>query len=231
MPALREIEPSAARHAVHTAELLRQENEYLDAQAQVIGTTLDRTELLSEHPVIAARKLRHLMENAGVPRGEIGHTHIEAVWELLRQPNGQYSLPGQMLAVHTGTQLVIRPQQKKPDALPLTMDQPVQFGVYTIVFTQKISDIYSSFIQYPISYDTINTLQMTVRGWKPRDRMRLMGMRGERTLKRLYAERGIRPEQRDAMPVICCGEKIIAAAGIGVHEEYSGSTGFLLISQ
>ena len=55
--------------------------------------------------------------------------------------------------------------------------------------------------------------------------MTLPGARGARSLKRLYAERGIPPEQRDALPVLCCGEDIVAAAGIGVDSRYCGTTG------
>ena len=55
--------------------------------------------------------------------------------------------------------------------------------------------------------------------------MTLPGARGARSLKRLYAERGILPEERDELPVLCCGEDIVAAAGIGVDSRYCGTTG------
>lgn len=229
LPALRAIEPTAARHAVQTAEILRQENDFLSAQAAVSGQTIARTILLHDHPAISSRKIRCLMENSGIPSGMIGQTHIRAVQTLVQRGKGRISLPHQIQAVCTKQLLSLSPQSQKLPCIPLTPDVPVDFGAYTVVITRKISDIYSSFKQYPFSYDTINTSKLCVRSWQSSDRMRLSGMRGERSLKRLYTDFKIRPELRDGLPVLCCGEQLIAAAALGTDDRFSETSGFFLV--
>ena len=51
--------------------------------------------------------------------------------------------------------------------------------------------------------------------------MRLPGQRGARTLKRLCAERGIPPWQRDALPVLRVGEAPAAVPGVGIDQEFA----------
>jgi tRNA(Ile)-lysidine synthase len=238
IPALRDIEPTAARHAAHTAALLRQERDCIEQLAQVNGTAVDVTLLCSQPPAVAMQQLRQLLHNAGVPMGEIGRRHLDALRGLAEKPTGQISLPGRYCAVRAGDRLEITRQKKQKETiLPIRLEQSVQLGAYTVQITRKISDIYSSFKQYPIAYDTINNAiknsgveSLQIRTWRPTDRMTPFGARGARTLKRLYTERGILPAQRDTLPVICCGEDIVAAIGIGVDQKYSGSTGMLLFS-
>jgi tRNA(Ile)-lysidine synthetase-like protein len=50
--------------------------------------------------------------------------------------------------------------------------------------------------------------------------MLLPGARGARSLKRLYAERGISPMVRDELPILCAGDVIVAAAGIGAADGF-----------
>ena len=59
-----------------------------------------------------------------------------------------------------------------------------------------------------------------VTGWRPTDRMTLPGSRGGRSLKRLFADAGISPWQRDAMPVLRVGETAAAVPGIGVDSKF-----------
>ena len=59
--------------------------------------------------------------------------------------------------------------------------------------------------------------------------MLLPGTRGARSLKRLYAERGIAPDERDSLPVLCSGDSIVAAAGIGADVRFCGQSGFFAV--
>ena len=50
--------------------------------------------------------------------------------------------------------------------------------------------------------------------------MVLPGSRGERSLKRLCAESGIAPGERDGLPVLRVGGKCAAVPGVGIHCEF-----------
>lgn len=225
IPALREIEPAAVRHAVQTAALLRRDNDCLDALAQVGGTAISAARLRDMPEALASRAVRDMLTRAGTPMGEVGQRHIAAVLALTRKKTGSVNLPGWRRALRRGDEIRIEPMPSEPEWIKLIPEQPVRFGAYIVYITRKIHDIHSSFKFYPIAYDTINTVCLYVRRWRSGDRMTLPGARGARSLKRLYAERGILPEERDELPVLCCGEDIVAAAGIGVDSRYCGTTG------
>lgn len=224
IPALRAIEPGAARHAARAAALLRRDNACLDALARVEGTSVAAERLRGMPEALATRAVRALLEQAGTPMGEIGQRHIDAVLALAHRPSGSVSLPGRRRALRRGDAVCIERTPPPAEAVALEPERPARFGAYLVLVTRKIHDIHSSFTFYPIAYDTINTVCLHVRRWRPDDRMTLPGARGARSLKRLYAERGIAPERRDGLPVLCCGADIVAATGIGVAAGYCGTT-------
>ena len=228
IPALREIEPAAARHALETANLLRQDNACLDSMAAVQDTQLEAESLLRLPEALQGRQIRQLMAQAGIPMGEISAKHIHGVCALARKKQGSVSLPGGR-AVRQGKVLRIEKTAASVSEIRLEPEKPMGFGAYTVQVTRKISDIHSSFKLYPISCDTIRLSDLSVRTWQRDDRMTLPGARGARSLKRLYAERGITPDVRDTLPILCCQGKIVAAAGIGTEQAFCGNAGFFAV--
>ena len=62
---------------------------------------------------------------------------------------------------------------------------------------------------------------VTVTSWRPGDWLRLPGSRGKRSFKRLCAERGLTPEERDALPVLRVGEAHAADPVFGVQPDFA----------
>lgn len=56
--------------------------------------------------------------------------------------------------------------------------------------------------------------ELTVRAWRPGDRMVPFGHRSEKKLKDIFNARGIPPEGRRQVPLVLAGERIIWAAGV-----------------
>lgn len=230
VPALRDIEPAAARHAAHAAAQLRRDNACLDALACVDGTHIDAQRLRDMPQALSTRAVRSLLAQAGAPMGEIGQRHIASVMTLAAKPSGSLSLPGVRAVMRGGVLYMEHAARDARTEQLLVPECPVQIGAYTVWITQKIPDIHSSFKLYPVAYDTICTVCLTVRTWRTSDRMTLPGARGARSLKRLYAERGIAPDKRDCLPVLCGEGVVIAAAGIGTDEKFSGTSGVFVVS-
>ena len=57
--------------------------------------------------------------------------------------------------------------------------------------------------------------EVTVRPWRSDDRLTLPESRGARSLKRLFAERGVQPPEREKIPVVCVDGKIAAVCAVG----------------
>ena len=61
---------------------------------------------------------------------------------------------------------------------------------------------------------------LTARCWRRDDRLALPGSRGERSVKRLLSERGIPPEKRETLPVLCVDGVLAAVWGVGVDRRF-----------
>ena len=68
----------------------------------------------------------------------------------------------------------------------------------------------------PGAYAMTEASDLLITVWHPQDRLTLAGSRGPRSLKRLFADTGIAPANRNLMPVLRAGDQIVAAPGIGV---------------
>ncbi|MGN1031535.1 MAG: tRNA lysidine(34) synthetase TilS [Butyricicoccaceae bacterium] len=220
VPVLRELCPAAAVNAAHAAQLLRQDQEYLDAQAAQLP--LDCETLRDAPSVLRTRRLRMLMQESGVPMGEVGGRQMQAAERLVRNGRGQFSLAGGfVLCCRNGAAEIVR-AAARPAPCALRVGQTVEFGEFRLnvhKMDEPARKVFNnSFNKFSLSYDTIDVETLGVRIWNAADRMRLPGARGARSLKRLYAERGIAPEQRDGYPVICDRFGVIAAYALGCDE-------------
>ena len=85
------------------------------------------------------------------------------------------------------------------------------------------------------SFKRMRSGPWTVRPWRRDDRLTLPGSRGSRSLKRLFAERGIAPPERDTWPVLCLAGRPAAVWRVGIDQkalpECSGDTIYITITK
>ena len=201
MPQLLAINPAAVTHITRTADILRAENDLLDAQAAALlppeGTTLPCAALLSAPEALRPRMLRLLTDRLGAGKKDFTAAHYRALEGLCRT-GGALSLPGGASAVCRDGVLTLS-DAPAPDALAL------RSGPWT------------------------------VRPWRRDDRLTLPGSRGSRSLKRLFAERGIAPPERDTWPVLCLAGRPAAVWRVGIDQkalpERSGDTIYITITK
>ncbi len=74
-------------------------------------------------------------------------------------------------------------------------------------------------VSYPIRLPERTAL--TVTPWRRADRMMMPDSRGERSLKRLFNDAGVRPWRRDTTPVFRIGDAPAAAPGVGVDKAFA----------
>ena len=209
MPQLLTINPSAPAHICRTADILRAENDYLDAQAAALlpdtGTALPCHTLLSAPAALRPRMLRLLAERLPVGKKDFSAAHYRAL-EMLAQTGGTLSLPGGAAAVcRQGTLTLTVPDASRPEETPLHPGEN-RVGAWHI----RLSDTPAP------GALAVRPGAWSVRPWRREDGLTLPGSRGRRSLKRLLAERGVPPEQRDAVPVFCLAGQAAAVPGVGV---------------
>jgi tRNA(Ile)-lysidine synthase len=75
-----------------------------------------------------------------------------------------------------------------------------------------------------ISQKKLHAAQVTIRLRQGGERLRLHEHGTTRTLKNLLQEHGIPPWQRDTLPLLFCGETLVAVPGIGVAYTYQAKS-------
>ena len=229
MPVLRQINPRFAENMGRTAAILRTESEALEVMAK--GLTDQAKELpdgvsvpclmLTEAPdAVAERAVLRLLARTAGQRRDLTAAHVRSVLELARGRGGEQevSLPCGMTARRRKYTLEIVRRPCRPVPAAVAVGETVEFGnAWVKVSNQEEPGALAMRLPAGVA--------MTVTAWRPGDWLRLPGSRGKRSFKRLCAERGISPEQRDTMPVLRVGELHGADPVFGVHEELTPCSG------
>lgn len=225
MPRLLAINPAAAEHIARTADILRRENDYLDGEAAALlpphGAVLSCAALLAAPEPLRPRMLRLLTDRLPTGKKDFTAAHYRSL-ETLCRTGGTLSLPGGALAVCRGGTLSLTVPASAPEETPLRMGENT-VGTWHITLSRTPAP----------GALTLRDGAYTVRSWHRDDRLTLPHSRGSRSLKRLFADRGVAPEQRDALPVLCLGGAAAAVFGVGIDRkampEEPGSTIYITI--
>ena len=220
-PELEKVHPSAVENIARASQILRKENAFLDELSASYlpkeGTDIACDALMRAPEVLRSRMLRLLIDRLPVGKKDFGAVHIEALLQLC-QSGGTLSLPSGVTAGCGNGMLRLSVTQDTPAEASLT-EGICCWGDYTIQvrktngnFSQKRDAIF-------LNCDKIEKT-LTVRSWRRDDRLYLPGTRGERSVKRLFAERGILPPEREYRPVVCVDGKAAAVYGIGMDERF-----------
>lgn len=220
MPVLREINPKAAQNMARAAELLAAENAALDALAEELlaqaevsqGRASLKWETLRDPPeAVRGQAVLGLMERVCGRRRDLSAAHVKAALAL--EKGGEYSLPYGLLARNSGAALEISKARPVPKAVKLTQGETVRFGAWRVALNGGGEGKF--FYRLSLS----GPLEVTP--WRSGDRMKLPGSRGKRTMKRLWADAGVSPAERDGLPVLRLGERVVAAPYLGVDLDFA----------
>lgn len=217
LPVLREINPRAVENMNRTAGLLAQDARALEMAA---GDLLREAEIVpGERAVlplsacekrpkaVVNRAALGLLVSVGGHRKDLTAGHVESLLALRAMEAGKtLSLPYGMTARREKDTIIIVRNTPAPEETSIAPGEKAVFGGWTVELRET---------PQPGSLP-VPKGDYTVTRWRAADRMTLPGTRGKRSLKRLWAERGVAPEVRDTIPVLRMGETPVAVAGLGV---------------
>lgn len=231
MPILRRENPRFCPNVSRTAFGLRQDEDCLAGLAREAAQRLYRNGgldcqgLRQLHPAIRHRVLAQYLQIWGVREPEA--IHIQSAASLLEStnPSARIHLPGGVILSRQYDLLV--PCASLPPLTPAPLRVP---GITIIPgwrihckVQEKIPEIVNTPFTFGISCDRIELSCLTLRSRLPGDRLRIAA--GHKSLKRLLIDRKIPASLRETLPVIVCGEQILAATGVGVHLDYAAQPG------
>ena len=225
VPVLKELNP--ALNVGNMTALLRRDEEVLTGLAESfieshsVPGGIDAGALAALPYPVASRAARILFGE------KLSTVHVDAVLKLAASghPSGSAELPGVTVRRKYNT-LTAEPMEAKTfEAVDIPLDRPVIIeGIrlkITAVLTEK-AEIYNSLTKFMIKRDTIKS-GIVARPRRTGDVLRLPG--GTKSVKRLMIDRKIPAETRDALPVIACGEQVLAVYGLGQSVDFLPAVG------
>ena len=229
MPVLRQINPKCVENIARTSAILREESDALESMARGLMNQIKELPdgvsvpclMLTEVPqAVAERAVLQLIAQVAGHRKDLTAAHVLAVLDLARgrTEEREVSLPYGMTARRKKYSLEITRRPVRPAGLPIAVGGTVEFGGTAVMLSHQASP---GALPIRLPADAA----VTVTSWRPNDWLRLPGSRGKRSFKRLCAERGITPEERDLLPVLRVGEAHAADPVFGVQPDFAPGSG------
>lgn len=250
LPVLGDIVDHPEQQMLRTAQTLREDEDLLLSLARdfVIahqsGGALPRRALAQAHPSVAKRALRlWLHERTGhMPEA----CHVQSLLALCQSGGTSHSVSveGGYTVTADKTHLrIVEPSGKDDQAEPfeavLDPDTPKTVVGKWLVCIERVNahqsvtspsndatNVYNPFIRDTLSFDTIipyeNNRTLLLRSRRAGDTIFLRNKHHK--LRKLQNERGIPPELRDRLPLLCDGEGIVWAPLIGLRDGLSAAS-------
>ncbi len=216
MPLLREENPQIGENLSAMALRLRQDEDYLAAQADF--ETLPPVDVLKTMaPPIRSRSLEAFLKKNGVREPE--QSHIAAAEDLVfsKKPSARASFPGGVTIARNYDWLEVLKKQALPEPVMLPCPGEAVFGN-----TRVVCQPAEKWINTPDAFTVSPKGQMILRSRQPGDGIRLSG--GTKSLKRLFIDRKIPAHQRPWIPVVCDEQGVLGVFRFGASLDRTAGT-------
>ena len=214
LPLLEEISPGCGGRIAGTAALLREEDCHLRREAEALlpesggGEQVLPAPLLGrQDPAMGRRLVRTMGRRLGV---ELSRSQVEAVLAL--SSGGYLDLPGGLCAVRQPHRLIMRKRTALPPPLVLQMGEQ-DWGPWRVVVRPGGPAAEND--RTVVLKACPGTL--TIAAWDGRGRLAVEN--GSRTIKRLFADRGIPVECREEHPALHLNGVPAAVFGVATDWE------------
>jgi tRNA(Ile)-lysidine synthase len=237
MPVLRHFNPKIEEAIARLADAAAGESGYVDKLARsyfpdiasISPTTVSiaRRDLLAAHPAIARRLIRLALEQGRGTLADIEAVHLEALLDALHKPPGRYSLPAGFAATIDQRSLIIHhgrvPTMREIPETTLCVPGNTNAGCWTI--RAEIISVPREVRQVSPNQaylDVAETgLGLTARSRCPGDRLRPLGLGGQKKVQDILVDAKIPASDRDGIPLVCAGGQIAWIVGHFIDERFA----------
>lgn len=231
MPVLRSFNPRSAEALARLAEAAASDAAFIDGFADSAWrevATRDGTAVVLDRnlrllaPVIVTRVLLRAFRKAAVGEAEIDGVHLRRLALALDKPRAHLSLPGGLVAIVDAAHLRIQPGETKPakriEEKTLRVPGKTRAGLWTIEARLGAG---RTTARDPLEA-TLDAAavrgELVVRSRKPGDRLRPLGLRGQKKLQDILVDAKVPSEERDGVPIVADDAGIVWVAGHCIAE-------------
>lgn len=228
IPQLKKINPLLENAYLRCSNSLVEDENYLNREtlnlieAATFENGYDADILLNSHIALRKRALAKILFEKTGTKPE--NKHIQSVEHLLRNGGNIQILKAVTARVRSGVLLFF-------DTADKTSSWAVQFqeGFVELPFTSiqikivnkadlnNIQNVNNKILDYCFDYDKISS-NILIRNRREGDSIRLAKRKCTKSLKKLFNEKGLPPEDRNKVVVICDDEGILFVEGFGCAE-------------
>ena len=224
IPLMNELGPGAAERIAKTAELVTGENRMLQDMADGFlevhadGRTLDAEALMKQPEAMRLRILRAWWKQNAPEMDEhaLNAAQTEMLAGLAAATKGKINLPGGLHAVkgRQGLHLTGFPEETQEEVPfePKACGETVFRGIRLTVEPGE-GNPGNGKTEQEVPEDFLRGCVIRTR--RNGDRIRPFGMKGSRKLQDYLTDRGVDEALRDRIPLVCRGNEVLLAAGIG----------------
>lgn len=222
LPLLRELHPGAGANLLALAGRLRAEGEVLDAivdETLAGAASIELARLRALPPALARLVVQRLADEAlDAPAAGVG-ARADVMLQRLRERGTS------MLDVGSGLRAVseygvvriepIAPPAPVPEPVSLPIPGEAMLGVRLVRCELTAPERRDGVLDR----EALGA-ELTVRTWRPGDRVRPLGLDGTKSLQDLFTDRRVPRAQRATVPVVAAGEEIVWVAGVATAERF-----------
>lgn len=235
LPVLREIGPEAEATIADTQAELAEEGEVLDrladralesSGADAAGA-IGRDALEGLDPALRRLALRRLAERTAGTQLPLGRAKAAEILRLVNRPEGGVVELGGGVEAHVehGHVRFRAGEHAEPEEGTLTVPGTCRFGDWEVRAELEAGVPSAHGPDLAVLDPAALGGALTVRAWRPGDRMRPLGLGGSKSLQDLFTDRKVPRSLRHALPVVVSGGRVVWIAGVAVSEEFAARPG------
>ena len=221
IPLMERLAPGAAGRIAQTAEMLSNENSFLQEEAgnflkdYASGFRIDPEPLSKFPPAMQARILRAWWkQNAPVLREHALNAEKTAeLTALAGADRGKVNLPGGLYAVKSKNGIYLTGLQKQHFKEVPYREGSICFGKVTLKTIPSRNGHGNGVTEQEVPRSFLR--DCVIRTRQPGDRIRPFGMKGSRKLQDYLTDRSIDEPWRDEIPLLCRRNEVLFVAGVG----------------
>ncbi len=239
----RDLNPAAVEALARAAHWIRDEDRFLESQAEAAQTRcetaeqneLDADVLRKTDPVLRRRIWRRWLIESGVPGERMDAALLERAERLLvcKEGSAWIPLPGNRRLERAYSRIRLIPNAAPAPSVPeVRLEIP---GVTEIPgFGWRVEARWTRGFQRRrepglpakhaeawLSRARVENAELTLRGWRPGDRLAPFGLEGSRKLQDIFGDARVPRAVRGRIPVIACGKEIVWLPGYRIARTWA----------